>query len=368
MRPSQTSPPSSTPQDDHRFDLLIGDALERTFDVDEPWCAGLPVPVRYRATGALRAWEAVFHGAPGQEGAALVRELRDTAQPPVRLPQLLVEFVARLSTVDLSGSNGERLVQRCGESAYWQAFWQQSGALYEPTPTLHRMLEATDVADNIPLRMIEPPLPAVCIVPAGPSSRAGGFDAVAVFSHGVPQVSQDRRRGVTFVVQSGRLVEVQCLVIDDGSDETVSQAVNKSIEQLRATRAFTEERLQGIASRVQHALDYALKVLLYLSVEDAECVQERLFSNAPRSFPGLGKRKRELKLAEIERLYDRYLIGPTVLADATESASGAGSSEHGVSAHWRRGHFRLQPHGPQSSLRKVMFIKPTVIRPDRLGA
>lgn len=368
MRSSLTPPIPTELQEDHRFDLLIGEALERTFDVDEPWCAGLPVPIRYRATGALRAWEAVRQAAPAPDGALLTQELADVGQPPVRLPQLLVEFVARLSTLDMSGSNGDRLVERCGDSAYWQAFWQQAGALYEPTPTLHRMLEATDVADNIPLRMIEPPLPAMCIIPADRSSRADSFDAVAVFAHGVPQISESKRRGVTFVVQTGRLVEVQCFVIDEGTEVTVSQAVDDSISQLRETKAFSEERLKGIESRVRHALDYSLKVLLYLSVEDAQCVQEHFYSNAPRSFPGLGKRKRELKLAEIERLYDRYLVGPTVLADSSENASGGGESDHGVSAHWRRGHFRLQPYGPQSSLRKVMFIKPTVIRPDRLGA
>ncbi|MGB7988144.1 MAG: hypothetical protein WCF44_02030 [Candidatus Methylophosphatis roskildensis] len=42
---------------------------------------------------------------------------------------------------------------------------------------------------------------------------------------------------------------------------------------------------------------------------------------------------------------------------------------HGeVSPHLRRGHFRMQPHGPQMSLRKVIFIAPTWVRADRLAS
>lgn len=39
-----------------------------------------------------------------------------------------------------------------------------------------------------------------------------------------------------------------------------------------------------------------------------------------------------------------------------------------VSPHWRRGHFRQQAHGPQGKQRKLIFIKQTLIRTDRLAA
>lgn len=35
-----------------------------------------------------------------------------------------------------------------------------------------------------------------------------------------------------------------------------------------------------------------------------------------------------------------------------------------MKAHWRRGHWRNQPHGPQLSLRKNVFIKPIMVRKD----
>lgn len=35
-----------------------------------------------------------------------------------------------------------------------------------------------------------------------------------------------------------------------------------------------------------------------------------------------------------------------------------------VSTHWRRGHWRNQPHGPNNSLRKQILIKPVLVRAD----
>lgn len=55
-----------------------------------------------------------------------------------------------------------------------------------------------------------------------------------------------------------------------------------------------------------------------------------------------------------------------LIAEAAEAVP-EGGEQHEVRGHGRRPHFRMQPHGPQSSLRKVSFIGPTIVRPDRLG-
>lgn len=60
----------------------------------------------------------------------------------------------------------------------------------------------------------------------------------------------------------------------------------------------------------------------------------------------------------MDRLYDRILLGPL-------SLPGHGVHDE-VSPHWRCGHFRMQPHGPRHSLRKVLFIAPTLVRAGRL--
>ncbi|MBR8206458.1 hypothetical protein KDW80_28245, partial [Burkholderia vietnamiensis] len=40
-----------------------------------------------------------------------------------------------------------------------------------------------------------------------------------------------------------------------------------------------------------------------------------------------------------------------------------GGSRFGENQH---PHFKMQPHGPQSSLRKVIFVGPTIVRSDKL--
>jgi hypothetical protein len=72
----------------------------------------------------------------------------------------------------------------------------------------------------------------------------------------------------------------------------------------------------------------------------------------------------------VKRLYDRYVLGPDVMAPELQSACSADSRGHTgrtVVTHWRRGHFRSQTHGPQGSLRKIIFVLPTIIHPERLA-
>ena len=108
-------------------------------------------------------------------------------------------------------------------------------------------------------------------------------------------------------------------------------------------------------------------MLLYLKARDAHVVHDRSYSDAPRNFSGLGKRRRTQRLAEIEMLYDRHLVGPAILDIQPAAAVPAGDgSQREVRGHWRRPHFKMQPHGPNSSLRKLAFIGPTIVRPDRL--
>ncbi|MEC4775164.1 hypothetical protein [Burkholderia cenocepacia] len=109
------------------------------------------------------------------------------------------------------------------------------------------------------------------------------------------------------------------------------------------------------------------KMLLYLNARDAQVVQDRAYSNAPRHFPGLGKRKRTERLAEIEQLYDRHVVGPAILDAEAAGSVPSDSAQREVSDHWRRPHFRMQPYGPQAALRKLIFVGPTLVRPDRLG-
>jgi hypothetical protein len=101
------------------------------------------------------------------------------------------------------------------------------------------------------------------------------------------------------------------------------------------------------------------KVLLYMRVEQAVQVVEPRYAAAQQQLARLGSKKAARLLRKLPELYDRIVLGPRTLP------AGAGGE---LSPHLRRGHFRLQPHGPQAALRKVIFIAPTWVRADKLAA
>lgn len=83
----------------------------------------------------------------------------------------------------------------------------------------------------------------------------------------------------------------------------------------------------------QQTLDYAIKMLLYLSVRDAHVVPHRDYSNADRTLHGLGKRRRVERLEAIEQLYDRYVVGPALLDEELVQSMPSASPQREVRSH-----------------------------------
>jgi hypothetical protein len=69
-----------------------------------------------------------------------------------------------------------------------------------------------------------------------------------------------------------------------------------------------------------------------------------------------------------ESLYDRYVVGPAVLPEHSESSGSIEGPDREVRAHWRCGHFRMQAHGPAAARRKPIFVMPVLVRADCLHA
>jgi hypothetical protein len=336
------------------------EAIQSSIAACTPGFKHLPAPVRYRATGAARAWEAVRNAA-GDRGRVLSRLLADNDTPPLSLLPQQIELTEYCDVLDPLAPDSALVKDASRLCAYWLAFWSRGGALYEPTTALHKLLESTDVAQDVPVELLRPPVPALCIVPP-PQVWTGrdGFEAMLVFEHAPPPSSS--QRCLTFVVAGdGR---TDAFATDLVGPKTVAQALDASYRSIQCCGEMPDLTL--MRQRWMQRLLYAAKVLLYLKLDNAHVSSERPYSHAPKAFPGLGRRKREIRLAEIEQLYDRYLVGPPVLPEEVEGAAGGGNG-HGVAAHWRRGHFRMQPHGAQGALRKLIFVAPVLVRADKLA-
>lgn len=333
----------------------------------------LPVPVRFRASGAVRAWLAVFDLLPSTMAAH-----RAIADPAVAPRSACHELMAALDPhIGIPMRQSQMVVPMVQmllrTSCDMLAFWLRPSAIYEPTLPLGGLLGGIDMSQDLPVQLLQPPNRTLCIIPAWQQRHlCANASAIMVFTHDAAAVQSPATRTLTVLAlrPSADGYDTDELVLPVKS-ETATLAATLA----RATAAtrldpnatgLNGEDLDSVEANWTSVLDYTVKVLLYLNLDDAKLHRTLAYTDAQKEWPGLGRRKRELKTAEVEQLYDRYIVGPTSVAEwAGEHARQLGA--HGqLSAHWRRGHLRLQAHGPQASLRKLMFIMPTIVRADRL--
>ncbi|WP_431289781.1 hypothetical protein [Burkholderia cepacia] len=336
-------------------------ALVRSGDaVTDPKLARLPGPVRYRVTGALAAWDALRAATDQVASPTLTEMLRSHGVR--RLTRYFDRFTRDLLPHGADGRSADALAGVAQYSAVWLAFEVRKGAFYEPTPPLHRLLDAAYIAEDVPIGMLKMPTDTLCIIPEPTRwKQAGDIEAIAIFKN---------ERSIGFATwlmaggpDDGATMDSITLPLED-PDKTISELVDDLFQRPAADGMPDPPDAQQFW---RDALDYAIKMLLYLNARDAQVVPDRAYSNAPRHFPGLGKRKRTERLAEIEQLYDRHVVGPAILDAEAAGSVPSDSAQREVSGHWRRPHFRMQPYGPQAALRKLIFVGPTLVRPDRLG-
>ncbi|CAM2163438.1 conserved hypothetical protein [Burkholderia latens] len=342
-------------ESDASIRFRLADALSKSALADDARYERLPAFVRFRATGAAKAWEAWRRVV--EQGPNNVSEMLRT-RSIVALVNQFDELAKRLLPYGTPEMMPDEAGTVAAHSAIWQAFELRNGVIFEPTPPLHRLLDDAYISDDVPIGVVEFPADTLCIIPE-PSSWGKGerSDATIFFRNG------QTLGCATWIMrlhdgQRDATIDVVELPLDK-PDRTIGALLDEV--------CGSSETYQTLRAYLRESIDYAVKMLLYLKARDAHVVHERPYSDASRSFPGLGQRKRNERLAEIDMLYDRHLIGPAILDVESAGSVPTEGSVHEVRGHWRRPHFRMQPHGPQASLRKLVFIGPTIVRPDRLG-
>jgi hypothetical protein len=231
-------------------------------------------------------------------------------------------------------------------------------AVVEPTAALQHWLVHTDIGDDVPVALFQLPMPAI-FVRFGPE-MAEAVDAILWASADEPTTTVGvylfdtrvgNRRDLVFVpVGAGtgrcdKAILVQ-LVFDDERDSLMAHVHRTTGE-------------DGVtASHLEPMVAMCIKVLLYLQSAGAVRIDEMRGDDTMARLTRVGNRKASRIERQLAHRYNRIIVGPTRIE---QHAGGE------VSPHWRRGHLRMQPHGPQNSLRKLIFIAPTLIRADRLG-
>lgn len=255
------------------------------------------------------------------------------------------------------------------------AFPARQGRILRATDGLEAMLMHTSMEASLPTALFKPPHPATYVhfgplwrekisALLGPALALTGAKAGEATAHGCylfqtrsdcPHCGQNRR-----VIGLYLVVELHdhpgLYSICGGADEVLHD------EDAPLEETLVSKLNAGVPGGLFGVLPGALvsllaKLFLYLQADAARVVQHNDHTALSKRLGQVGSKKIGKLQRRSERLYDWTEAGPL---------NAPVGLHHGeLPPHWRRGHLRHQPHGPHHSLRKLIFIMPTLVRSDR---
>ena len=255
-------------------------------------------------------------------------------------------------------------------------FNHERGAIIEVTPSLITLLGHTDFGD-VPANMFEPPYAFNYFeLNDGADLFAGIYvwqtqwpidgknkSDVDFFERmsGVEYDGSRYIRKVTFAVTSTKLpfgfkiVDTGYVIYENCSDSLMDTLEWNAFGTMQDA---DEEELDNLRAY----LNLAMKIVLYMGCKDARVVQNNEYENFMNKLSGLGRKKLAKLSGRADKKYDCIIVGPETLSDYGLQAQGEGTK----TTHWRRGHFRNQPHGPGNQDRRMVWIRPMIInsQPD----
>lgn len=336
---------------------------------------GFPFPVQFRRQGALDAWRKALCATP--EGLAI---WQDWGKPERTSYEIRKEIHAYLHYYrDYADTDPQAHVWRTA-ARYWSLtcstnlmFELHNGTVIEATPALETLLAHSDIDLALPMSMVVPPFTAqylrfgheaTRLLPQPmPGNPAVVFDGVFCFLSAQPKDAADVERG-------GWL---ELIFIGKGCDRFDGHvSLNGWIARGHAT--FNDWVRECMANSgvepsrgpedMRSFVSYVVKVFLYLTLKDARRVAHSEFSDMHHRVESVGTKKKAKLAKRLASLYDGIVVGPAAL---TAPAGNGTPSSHAVAPHWRRGHFRMQPHGQGNQLRKLIFVAPLLVHAARMG-
>ncbi|MEJ8798380.1 hypothetical protein WKR88_18995 [Trinickia caryophylli] len=236
-------------------------------------------------------------------------------------------------------------------------------AVIEPTAALQDWLVRTDIGGDVPASLFQLPFPAV-FVRFGPAMAGAideplwahtGEDAITVGVY-IFDTRVGARRDLLFVpVGVGRRTQPgQCdqpvmvqLIFRDENESLMAHVANN----MSAGASLSAAELKPV-------MEMCIKVMLYLQTAGAVRIDDMRADDTMERMARVGNRKASRIERQLASRYNRIIVGPEHIERPTGGE---------MSPHWRRGHMRMQPYGPQHGLRKLIFVAPTLVRADRLG-
>ena len=249
---------------------------------------------------------------------------------------------------------------------------------FQTTDALEQMLQDTDFGGDVPAAWFRPPFEEVFIefgehrrfpeTISDPDSGEHVIEGVYVMS-GLSHSKTDGQlvRAFDLIIfgsPTGKSTALDdCFIhmglpIDD-EEKPISDVVQDMVDYYASQSDFPNKHA------FRPVVEHVAKVLVYLGTKDARQHKVTEGSEARRRIEGLkSPAKREKAQRQAARLYDRIVIGP---AELPEDLAGGHIGSSSVRPHVRRGHFRAQAYGPQHTLRRPVWIRPTLVGKDRIS-
>ncbi|MCC7546015.1 MAG: hypothetical protein IT506_11060 [Aquabacterium sp.] len=366
------------------------------------WPAGshfarMPYPVALEASGWSQAFDEYLSRVPPVEealGAAIENPLTSVVTTiPRSFHDLMSQSTLSMQVASALGLS-DKLEADTAKYAMHRAFRVRKGALIEETPALHDMLAHADIAADLPSRFFKTPFPA-CYVHFGrpllisAEDRVGSARIVGAYvlshegkAHLGPDGNPHEGQVLDFITakrwginEGDQYKKLEFLVVFEetldagsidqaflGTDFVIGMTDDDAslIEVIRRRRKPDADQ-DWAAEALLFTVNHLAKVFLYMGLASIRRVEINDRTAALRQLEVLGAKKRAKAERHIFEKYDRIVIGPE--EPFALGPDGNGDSRF-VSPHLRRGHFRMQRHGPANQLQKLVFIAPVLVRAD----
>lgn len=300
-------------------------------------------------------------------------------------PELFGELLHEQGTEHLAG------IQLSSELTPYK-FRKLKGNILTTSDEIDKKLEATDIGDDIPIAYLRPPFKN-CYIEFSQNRKSSLklfhqesgehiLEGVYVSEINVEPNSQQMEifaSGQRDIIDSSKPLRVLDLMftgsplgkthfLDDTlriqgfyiQDDKIT--IKEELEDVVKTYGADEDFV-GDINYLAEALLHISKVLLF-----SNCKQYRdtVFNERQEIQKKISSLKSPAKIKKydkkLRRSYDRLIIQPEDhIVYSKDKAEEHSNNHKAKSAHWRKGHFRMQPYGPGATKRKVLFIEPTVV-------
>jgi hypothetical protein len=352
-----------------------------------------------------RAARALLHdlnwlrSAKAEDEEAWQHEVRDRPLPLLYnegepVAALRKHFIAPLASriVELGGGPGcgfhlarTQLIAEYPDYAYLQSDWagdvqetampydfylamhfrRAGGHLFHIRDALLERLDLSDIEVGLPLTVLHAPFPDCYLHLESPRKLDANLfeDGTPAWLRGFYVCEQQaadkegpRQLALAPIITAGLNLttaysEEVLLTIEPDDSRDLAEALH------RLAVTAEDEEVDILRRAVFRQFALCAKVLAYLGVRDARLEERNERTERLKQAATLSGSRRRRALDAASRYHDYIDVGP-VKSLSVHAAEGSRSMDH---AFWRRGHFRMQAHGPAMAMRRLTWIEPTLV-------